>query len=349
MGQRWAPASPAVMFCASLLVACGSGSSTFNDTPALACALPLPTPAAALPPLEVPCSQRSDPRLADMSDDGILLTSRLGLPSGRYALPANSAPKQLVVMFHGFGNDSCSWREHLRAAADRGAVAVAMDYSDQSDREVEGFGFLENAGWAVRSGAADSVLAAQYFLNRFPAIEEVYAFGTSMGGNVSGFALYTPEAARADCSPLWDYWIATEGVHNLSELYVGARLLGPANATAARATLFIEEENGGTIEQVPDRYNEITNVAHAQSMSTLRGVVLTHGTNDTTAPYDQSRQMSEALRAAGVPTHLYTVLGSDHVWEGNGNAAVMRLGLDELFRLLDGGEVTDDETVVQGP
>src|SRR5689334_2881899 len=61
--------------------------------------------------LETPCSQlmHSDPRLKDMSDDGIGLTSKLGLASGRYALPPTGNPTQLVVNFHGHNNNSCAW------------------------------------------------------------------------------------------------------------------------------------------------------------------------------------------------------------------------------------------------
>jgi dipeptidyl aminopeptidase/acylaminoacyl peptidase len=283
-----------------------------------------------------------------MGDDGIQLASELGLPPGRYALPDTATPTQLVVMFHGHQNDSCSWRNHLREVAARGAIAVAMDYTGQVDQEVEGFGRVENWGWFVRSGAADSITAARHFMDRYPSITQVFNLGASMGGNVSGYAAYSPDAVRADCSPLWDYWIATEGVHNLTEEYTGARALAPANPTAAQAQLEIEQENGGTLEEVPERYAEITNVAHADAMAYLVGAVFVHGTSDSTVPFDQSRQMTDNLRAAGVPVHLYPVVGSDHVWEGNSTAQVMGVGLEELYRLMAGGTVEDGETPV-GP
>ncbi len=340
----------ALLVAVAALSACGNSQLQAPDQgelEPLACALPLPSPDTLLAATEVPCDQRSDPRLAEISDEGIGLTSRLGLPRGRYALPPTERPTQLVVMFHGHQNDSCSWRNHLREVAAEGAVVVAMDYSDQADREVEPFGFVENWGWAVRSGAADSILAAQYFMNRYPSIREVYSFSASMGGNVSGYAAYFDGAVRADCSPMWDYWIATEGVHNLTEEYSGARTLAPALEAAAMAVAEIEEENGGTLEEVPDAYAEITNVLHAGALSFLKGAVFTHGTNDSTVPVDQSRQMTDQLRGVGVPVHLYLVNGSDHVWEGNGDAPVMRIGLDELKRLMAGGEVSDGETPVQ--
>src|SRR5262245_38339608 len=98
---------------------------------------------------EVPCSQHSDPRLAQMTDDGIGFTSALGLADGRYALPATTTPTQLVVMFHGHLNDSCAWRKHLQDAAARGAVAFAIDYVRQTP--------IENYGWWMREAAQTSI------------------------------------------------------------------------------------------------------------------------------------------------------------------------------------------------
>ena len=349
-------ATPALL----LLSACGSDSAapgavggvpspTNPGTPTVPVACPLNVTPPPVLKAEVPCNTRRDPRVQAMSDEGIALTSALGLPPGRYALPDTAAPTQLVVMFHGHQNDSCSWREHLRGVAERGGVAVAMDYSSQFDGDIPGFGFIENWGWAVRSGAADSITAARYFLDRYPSITQVINFGTSMGGNVAGFAAYSPAAQRADCSPLWDYLIATEGVHNLSEEYLGTRALTPVLPAAAQAAQEIAEENGGTIEEVPARYTEITNVLHAQSLAYLKGVVLTHGTTDQTVPFDQSRQMADQLRAAGVPVHFYPVIPSDHVWEGDGTTQVMKLGLDALHALMAGGTVSDGETPTAGP
>lgn len=341
------------MRAAALLVALALAGCGADDAPPPAAGAPIvpvacPAP-EVVPSVEIPCSERADPRLAEMGDAGILPTSALGLPAGRYALPASATPTQLVVFFHGHQNDSCSWRNHLRAAAAEGAVAVAMNYTGQEDREVPGFGFKENWGWAVRGGAKDSIAAARHFMDRYPSITTVHNFGTSMGGNVAGYAAYSADAVRADCSPLWDYWIATEGVHNLTEEYTGARVLAPALAAAAEAVAEIEEENGGTLEEAPAAYAEITNVAHAPEMGYLKGAVFVHGTNDQTVPFDQSRQMTDGLRASGVPVHLYLVQGSDHVWEGRSDVAVMRIGLEELSRLMAGGTVADGETPVSGP
>ncbi len=328
--------------------------------------------------LETPCAQRSDPRVQAMSDTNIGLTGALGLAAGRYALPAGSAPTQLVVMFHGHGNDSCSWRNHLRQAAERGAVAIAMDYTGQSDVILENIGPVENYGWFVRTGAADSIAAARFFLARYPSITQVFAMGISMGANTSGVAVASADAVRADGSPLFDYWVAVEGVHNLIEEYLIARSIAPVNAGGAQAAQEIEEENGGALEDVPERYLEITNVAQVDLMTGLKGVVLVHATDDGLVPTIQSDEMTAALNAVGVPAHLYKVFGNGgeesgttasaivagpvaeaagqeyespfagHGWEGSDTQIVIKTGFDQLFALMDGGTVEPGETPVPG-
>jgi len=318
--------------------------------------------------VELACSTppRSDERLNAMTDDGIGLTSALGLPDGRYALPATAAPTQLVVMFHGHGNDSCSWRKHLQDAAARGAVAVAMDYVDRRPD-------VENYGWFMRRGAADSIAAARYFLAAYPSISQVFAMGISMGGNASGLAMASHATRLDDTTPLFDYWVDVEGVNNLAEEYAIARALAPGVAAAALAQQEIEEENGGPTETVPDRYAELTNVSRAPDMSTLRGAVVVNGVDDGLVTTDQSPQMATALNAVGVPTHRYTILlrpeddtepdttascipfstaglpcpttFAGHGWEGSDDHIVIRTGFVQLWALMDGAQVVPGETI----
>ena len=321
---------------------------------------------------EVPCSQHSDPRIQQMTDEGIGLTSSLGLPDGRYALPSNPAPTALVVMFHGHGNDSCGWRRHLQQAAAHGAIAVAMDYTGQRQSP------SENYGWFVKEGAADSVQAAQYFLSAYPSITQVFAFGISMGGNSSGLAVASG-ATRSGGAPLFDYWIDVEGVNNLTEEYLVARGVAPVNAGGALAQKEIEEENGGSLEEVPAKYAEITNVARAGDMRLGKGALIINGVDDGLVPTDQSPQMTAALNAVGIPAHQFTVLlrggaepgttgsaivadpllgafgqsytspSAGHGWEGSDTHLVIKTGFDQLWALLanDSG-VTPGETVVPG-
>ena len=351
-----------------------SGASLCLATVLSACggAVPGASADAKAAQLEIPCEQHSDARIQEMNDEGIGLTSALGLASGRYALPAAAAPTQLVVMFHGHGNDTCSWRRHLQQVAAKGAIAVAMDYSGQRQTPAE------NYGWFVREGAADSIAAAKYFLKKYPSVTQVFAFGISMGGNVSGYAVAAKDAVRADASPLFDYWVDIEGVNNLVEEYFIARGIAPVNGGGALAQQEIEEENGGAFEDVPEKYAEITNVYRAQDMSALKGAVVVNGIDDGLVPTNQSPEMTAALNAAGVPAHLYTVAAdggaesgttataipldpvtgaagqtydspfAGHGWEGSDTQLVIKTGFDQLYALMGGATVSPGETPVPG-
>lgn len=337
-----------------------------------ASALVLPRSASATQ-LEPNCATRSDPRVQAMTDTGIGLTSSLGLAAGRYALPTAVAPTQLVVLFHGHGNDSCGWRRHLQQVADRGAVAVAMDYTGQRDTPSEDY------GWFVREGAADSIVAAKHFLAAYPSITQVFALGISMGGNSSGLAMASPDAVRSDGTPLFDYWVDVEGVNNLTEEYLIARgVASIGNAGGALAQHEIEEENGGSLEAVPAKYAEITNVTRAPDMRGLRGAVIVQGIDDGLVPSNQSHEMTAALNAVGVPTHQYTVAGrggaetgttgtaiaagpvfkaagqtytspfAGHGWEGSETHLVIKTGFERLYALMEGAAFVPGETIVPG-
>lgn len=298
-----------------------------------------------------------------MSNRGLGLTQRLGLPSGKYALPATRTPTQLVVLLHGYGNDSCSWRNHLRAVAARGAVGIAMDYTGQDPKT--------NRGWRVQEGAEDSIRATKHFLRRFPSITQTFVFGISMGGNAAGMTVASPNARRPNGSPLFDHLVAVEGVHNLIQEY---QVFRHASAEFAED---VEQEAGGTFEEQPQRYAELTNLLRVQDMSYLRSAVLVHGVDDLLVAYPQSRDMALALRGVGVPTELFTVLGrgdgeagttitglaadsaapdagyespvAGHGWEGSDTQLVIRTGFDQLWKVMRGKTVGPyRETIVHG-
>lgn len=296
-----------------------------------------------------------------MSDEGIAHTDEIhgaDLPAGRYALPDDpDSATQMVVMMHGYGNNSCSWRNHLRSVAVRGAIGVAMDYSGQDP--------VTNRGWRVLEGAEDSIAAAEYFLSTYPSLEDVFVMGISMGANTAGMAIAHPDAVRVDGTPLFDYWVAVQGVHDFAQLYALASATDPLYAGTSTFVEDAEEEAGGTLIEVPDRYLHLTNVARAPEMASLQGAVLVHGADDGTVSYNQSREMATALRAVGVPTEMHTVVGrgseepgttltgealaspwqlatgtdyptAGHGWEGSDDHLVITAGFERLFALMDG-------------
>lgn len=242
-------------------------------------------------------------------------TSRsVGAP-GVYSLPSVT-PRFLVAYAHGYRKPaSVYWPGHLRMTARRGALAVAMDYT--------GIGRAPDyRGWDVRAGARDTIAAVKHFLRQCSSIRQVILVGVSMGANTAGLAL-AEGAERPGGRPLFDWWIDVEGATNVTETYLAARMLAPANEYIAGAKEDIEEEMGGPIEQVPERYREASVVTRAGDIaaSGVRGVVLIHAAEDGLVPYDQSREMATALDAEGVPLDFYTVLS-----KGDGESGTTLIG-----------------------
>jgi acetyl esterase/lipase len=217
---------------------------------------------------------------------------------GRYALP-KTAPRGLVVYFHGYGHTADDWADHLtRAAAQEGVIAVAMNYRGQAGTR----------GWQVSEGAADSIAAAQLF-DRTCRLPTIVAYGVSMGGNASGLAVAS-RAVRANGAPLFDQWFDIEGAVNVIEIYTAARgLAATGNTFAAAAVADMEREMGGTLEQRPEAYTTRTVVRRAEDIkaSGVMGVTMVHGADDGLVPYSQSREMQTRLRALGIPTDMFTV------------------------------------------
>jgi pimeloyl-ACP methyl ester carboxylesterase len=306
---------------------------------------------------------------------------------GHYALPSTQRPTTLVVMFHGYGNNSDSWVCHLLDAANNhGAVAVAMDY--------RGTGWTgpasANRGWFVKEGAEDSIFAAKYFLQKYPSIRNVVAFGISMGGNASGLAVAAGATRPHSTKPLFDYWVNVEGATSMIETYYEAIVVGKTGSTfAQQAVQDMEKECGGAPQQSPACYQEITVLTRTLDIksSGIKGVIDVQGIDDGLVGHNQSEEMTWALRAAGVPTDYYialrrndwqnpatadaeggTTLSEDaatplfagagqtypkplagHGWEGSNTQIVIATGFAKMWSLLEKHQVpANHQYVVDG-
>ncbi|HEX2084136.1 MAG TPA: prolyl oligopeptidase family serine peptidase, partial [Solirubrobacteraceae bacterium] len=280
--------------------------------------------------------------------------------TGLYTVPA-TPPRGLVVFGHGAANTADSWRRHLTTVSTReGVIAVAMNYRGmQVTGRHEQRGTETARGWPAKAGAEDLVASAQHFDRLCPGLAGIVMYGVSMGGNMTGLGV-AAQAKRADGRPLFDYWIAVEGVHNVTETYQEARAVAPAVEFARITKEDIEAEMGGPFESRASTYAERTNLNRVDDIaaSGVRGVILVHAYEDGTVPYNQSAEMTQALRDAGVPTDLYSVgrRGADepdstiagytgartgnagHGWEGSETHVVVQTGFDRLNALLTRGE-----------
>jgi hypothetical protein len=203
---------------------------------------------------------------------------------------------------------------------------------------------------------------AQEFLQACPGLRNrpVIDYGVSMGGNTSGLMAAAGARRPGTRKPLFDYWFDIEGVTNVIETYLEATLVAQSgNKTGIQAKQEIEQENGGAPAQQPARYAELAVVTHAHQIakSGIKGVIMVHGLDDGTVPYDQTPEMNSALTIAGMPTDFYSVAtktpgtesGSTldglipikhdspfagHGGEGSQTQLVIQTGLAALDRLL---------------
>ncbi len=264
-------------------------------------------PAAAGPPLGEPTRAGID--CTDASDGAERLNIKVAgeMATGHYALP-EAAPKATVVFGHGYGHTSYSWIHHMtRTARELGVIAVTMDYRGiKISPDSNGDGLPESRGWNAMKGAEDLIAAAELFEHACGTTRTI-VMGVSMGANMSGLAL--AKARPSTDNPLFDHWIDVEGAVNVIETYAGARALAPFNTTAANAKEDIEAEMGGPIEQRPEEYRRRAVVTRVDDIkaSGVKGVTVIHGLDDGLVPYNQGREMSSLLLAAGIPSDMYTV------------------------------------------
>jgi len=62
--------------------------------------------------------------------------------------------------------------------------------------------------------------------------------------------------------------------------------------------------------------------------------LIMHGTADTGVPYQQSKELHDALQAKGVNSELVLVPGANHIFEGVSKEKTQEL-LDRVFQFID--------------
>jgi acetyl esterase/lipase len=206
--------------------------------------------------------------------------------TGLLAVPANPAPAVLLVFCHGFGGAASNFNGNLADAANRGYLAVAMDYRGAQ------------SAWKVWTGWQDTLAATLDLRARYPSVQRTIVWGISMGGEVSGLAVaYAPAGT-------YQYWVEDAGVEDLVEEW----------ATEPGFQGAIQAETGGNPAQVPQAYLDRSPVAHPLDIGRegLARAFLTHAAGDTIVTSTQADEMAAGLAAARVPFTLYAVPSTAH-------------------------------------
>lgn len=230
-----------------------------------------------------------------------------------YVLP-RQAPRGIVVFDHGYSHTMYSWVEHMRrTAASLGVIAITPDYRGQVD-DLRAQPLPTSRGWRVAEGAVDTDTVAQLFDRQCfsrgsSAKAHNVLYSVSMGGNTAGLAL-AAKPKRQGGRPLFDEWVDVEGAADVTETYLGARVLSPVNAFAANATADIEAEMGGPLESRSSVFAQRTVVNRTTDIvaSGIKGVVMVHGYADGLVTHDISRQLQALLRAQGMPVDFRSFL-----------------------------------------
>lgn len=241
--------------------------------------------------------------------DGLPLHLDIVLP------PAADPPHPAVVLFPGWNESRYARATEAQELAKAGYVTVMVDY------RMDWPEFIDDGQLAVRWVRAN---ADRYGIDP----DRICAYGHSSGAQLAAMLAVRDTRDTAD-PPLADY---------SSRVACAVDLAGTTDASLPSPVFGDDdwevEHLGGTPEEVPEAYEDVSPLAFVDEQSAPMLVI--HGTADTIVPVEQSRLLVAALEDAGVEVDYIELEEADHFtvadWTRNGP-----LVLDFLDRHLDLG------------
>ncbi|MEV0766597.1 prolyl oligopeptidase family serine peptidase [Nocardia sp. NPDC050435] len=203
--------------------------------------------------------------------------------------PGDLAPRDLVVAVHGHGGSAADFADYLSSIARRTATPLlAMDLRNAT-------GAWKTGEWNLWAGWRDVVAATEWYRTRY-RIERTVLWGWSQGGITSGLAIaHGPRG-------LFDYWVDNYGPADDFTMWLDAPKIAP------HLRRQIERDAGGCSPIVcPQAYYERSPALLAERLD-VRRAFLVHGTADAVIPFGASTELRDALRRAGTPVSMYTVV-----------------------------------------
>jgi acetyl esterase/lipase len=211
-------------------------------------------------------------------------------------------PRPAVIVIHGGGfvyGDPSEFGRNAEVFVDNEFVTFLIGYRlfDQVTGENQFPTALDDVQLAVRWIRAH----AEEF-NVDP--DRIGAVGASTGGQLAGL-LGTMET-RDPSAPLADYSSRVNAVASISgDLDLTVPL------SESWAPLY-DQIIGGTLAEHPELYEAASPVTYVDADTVP--FLITHGTNDTDSPHQQSLNMVEALSEAGIEFVYAELPGKDHFW-----------------------------------
>jgi acetyl esterase/lipase len=208
-----------------------------------------------------------------------------------YRPPAGGDTSPAVVLLPGWEAGRSSMSVPAQALAEAGYVAFAVDYRLHWPEHID------DAQLAVRWIRAN---AERYGIDP----ERICSYGESTGGQLA--AMLGVRDARDDADPaLAEY---------SSRVACAVVLAGENDMTIPYTEDYWNEwlvdQLGGTLDEVPERYTDVSPVAFVDEQSAPFLVI--HGGRDTVVPMEHARRLVAALQAAGVEVVYADLVDDDH-------------------------------------
>ncbi|MCI0635986.1 MAG: hypothetical protein L0206_19035, partial [Actinobacteria bacterium] len=224
---------------------------------------------------------------------------------GLFAAP-RSDPIGLAMVEHGYVQTAYEYVDVLRALAERGLLAVAVNY--RGTIEVPPLPDPDPRGIPVRAGAEDVIVIARH-------LDDRCAFGSrsllchSLGCGIAGFALLQ-RPSRADGSPLFDQWTGYGPALDAVLGALAAEALAPVDPYFEGIRQDLHAEMGGSVFERFADYVAISPAWRTDEIarSGVRRVDFVHGALDGEAPIETTARTAAGLIANGVPTDLVVLV-----------------------------------------
>ncbi|HEX4086457.1 MAG TPA: alpha/beta hydrolase [Chthoniobacteraceae bacterium] len=201
-------------------------------------------------------------------------------------LPAQPAPHPLVIWIHGGGwkYGDKGWMLYVRKLTRYGfavaSVQYRLSYTAKYPAQIEDCRAALH--WLEETGPAYGLDRRHYFLS-----------GASAGGHLA--ALLAEEVGRRE-------------IKAVCVLYPATDLTGFGNQQAKHG--YLPDLLGGTVIEKRALAEDASPVNHVTADAPP--FLFFHGDKDGLVPLEQSRELDQKLRAAGVESHLVVVAGKGH-------------------------------------